>query len=146
MKIAADHVLVEVLGQEMMGGHLVLPATLLGKLQPQRPAVLVEVIRIHPQCRPDPGKAVDHRGNEGTVAKPNDRCRVDRIEERTGVPGGEDGSAALVHHKLRAPDAGLRGMIPPVVKERGKNNFGVSLPGRGLIRLRQNSNRHIVTG
>lgn len=60
------------------------------------------ILHSHGDRRADPGKGVDHQADQRAIAQAFNRLAIDRVEEETGLFGGEHRRLAFLHRILRA--------------------------------------------
>jgi hypothetical protein len=72
-------------------------------MEPHPPALAVQVVvnDLHMDHGRDARERVAHEGDHRAVAEADDRIRLDRIEERPRLIGGENRRLATPHHELR---------------------------------------------
>ncbi len=84
----------------MLAGHGVELAALFVEPHPQ-PLILDKDVRdLHGHRRRDPGEGEDQHTDQGAVAKTDDLCRVDAIEDAPRLIRAEDRRLALLDSGL----------------------------------------------
>ena len=95
---------IEICFRVMMGGHFMEFPALLVQPEPPAFAVTIVVLDAHVDHGGDPGKAVDHDCDQGSISKSNDVRRVDAVQQDSCVLGREDWRLALLDDVLGASD------------------------------------------
>src|ERR1700693_2454058 len=98
-------ILIEILLQRVVAGHLVLLAALLVQSDPATPSLRIVVLHLHSENGVYPGEGVDHHADEGTVAQALERAGVDGVEQRARLVTGEHRRLAALDHVFRAADS-----------------------------------------
>jgi hypothetical protein len=128
-------VLGQVALQRMMAGHLVELAALLVESHPEPPLLVEEVANVHAAGGGYAGEREHHHADEGTIAQPHHRLRLNRAQQLAGFLGRQDRRLALAELLARGFDGERRVVLEHAASdqmvEQRANGGHVLLEGGG---------------
>ena len=73
-------------------------------MEPEKGAFALSIVvcHFHRNSGTDPGKAIDHKPDQGAVAQAHEGSSVDGVKQIAGLLSGEHGGLAGFDHMLRA--------------------------------------------